>query len=137
MRNDPPPPPTSGFLRLEPGSGDAREWPWPVRRLNPRAAMTLALVAAAGVALALGLGAFPRARFGRLVIAQARHLDRQGQTGLATQHLAQYLESNPLDLAALELQASLLEKLATTPDQLEGAIRALDQIVRRDPEGPG
>src|SRR5262249_5513422 len=46
-------------------------------------------------------------------------------------------ESNPDDLTALELEASLLAKSATTFNQVERAIRVLDQLVRRDPDGPG
>jgi tetratricopeptide (TPR) repeat protein len=114
-----------------------QEGPCRARRVNPRAAIVLIVLVAAGAALVVGLGEYRRARFGRVVIAQARHLDRQGQTGLAVQHLAQYLESNPDDLDALELEASLLAKSATTFNRVEEAIRALDQLLRRDPDGPG
>jgi tetratricopeptide (TPR) repeat protein len=119
------------------GAEGVQEWFWRTHHVNLRAAIALAVLVAAGVALVLGLGAYQRARFGRVVIAQARHLDDQGQTGLAVQHLTQYLEGNPDDLDALELEASLLAKSATTFNQVEGAIRVLDQLVRRDPDGPG
>ncbi len=106
------------------------------KRLNVRY-----LLASLAVLMLLGLTLFGLKFFqGRLVradaLAQVRALVEEGRGGLALQHLDQYLTMAPEDVEALDIQAELLAKLASSPGQILHAAQVNDRLLRLDPDGP-
>jgi tetratricopeptide (TPR) repeat protein len=67
--------------------------------------------------------------------AKAR-LDRK-QVDLALSYLNRYLELNPGDTDALDLKAKVLSLGVKGADQVLEAIQVHNQVLARDPEGPG
>ena len=71
----------------------------------------------------------------RCSCARPRALDRK-QVDLALSYLNRYLEFNPGDTAALDLKAKVLSLGVKRLPGLE-AIQVHNQVLARDPEGPG
>ena len=107
------------------------------RRLNLRALIALAVVAAVGVPAFFGARALQDARRRDGLLREARLQADAGQPDRALKFVGEYLRLRPEDADALDLRAELLADSARSAAHLDEAIRASERVLRLDPDGDG
>jgi len=102
-------------------------------RVNPRAAIGLALLVVVSAAVA-GAAWWNQTAKGRpTLLAEARKLSTQkGKDELALSYLKKYLEIKPGDIEAINLKAEILERSVRSIDQYLEIIRLRESLLRRE-----
>jgi tetratricopeptide (TPR) repeat protein len=70
-------------------------------------------------------------------LAQAELARKNGDIDLALRHLDRYLVRDPEDVQVLEAKTKILSEVDLPQTQILEAAKALDQLCRLDPKGPG
>jgi tetratricopeptide (TPR) repeat protein len=105
-------------------------------RLNTKAAICLAVLAAVGGAAVVALGAYRDRHVPSSGLERAKAYRDAGKLVSAHRHLDRYLAYRPEDATALAVYADVLAREARDPSQFVAATRAYEKLLRLHPDEP-
>jgi tetratricopeptide (TPR) repeat protein len=106
------------------------------RQINRKAALTILGVTATIVVLYFPLRYYQESWLRKSALAQARAAFDAGSVDKALMGVEAYLAAWPNDLAGLEMKGELVSKTTVSNNQLTFGIKALEDLLRLDPDSP-